>query len=186
MPAGIKAKSNPDSPGIQRLRVSGHARQLVSLEPRSFSPRGLPRNRVSRRQEACLVLPQSEVPTISDHQPRQDVLDELEFEPKIGTAHMGVASKDGGVTGIWPIDAVLEYRTIPVSSYLRSPARSLREVCHEIGRDAGGRRCLDCLVADLCGKEALRMAERHRAMATRPAPSSKAARTAKPPAFSGR
>jgi hypothetical protein len=40
------------------------------------------------------------------------------------------------------------------SSYLRSPARTLREACHETGRDGGGRLCVDCPVADLCAKEA--------------------------------
>jgi hypothetical protein len=47
-----------------------------------------------------------------------------------------------------------------VSEYLLSPARSLREVCLEAGRDAGGRHCIDCPLADLCKKEARRMAER--------------------------
>ncbi len=39
------------------------------------------------------------------------------------------------------------------SSYLLSPARTLREACHETGRDGGGRLCIDCPVADLCEKE---------------------------------
>jgi hypothetical protein len=46
------------------------------------------------------------------------------------------------------------------SRYLKSPARTLREACHEIGRDVDGRRCLDCPMADLCEKEAKRTAER--------------------------
>lgn len=120
-----------------------------------------------------------------DH--RSDQSDGLDFEPKIGAAHIGVLSKDGiGTIGIASIDAVLKYRTTPVGSYLRSPARSLREVCDETGRDVGGRQCPDCLVIDLCGKEALRMAERSRAMAARRVPSSKSARRAKPLAFSER
>ena len=40
------------------------------------------------------------------------------------------------------------------SPYLLSPARTLREACHEIGRDADGRLCADCPVADLCAKKA--------------------------------
>jgi len=39
------------------------------------------------------------------------------------------------------------------SPYLLSPARTLREACHETGRDGGGRLCIDCPVADLCEKE---------------------------------
>ena len=48
-------------------------------------------------------------------------------------------------------------------AFLLSPARSLREVCLEAGRDAAGRNCIDCPVADLCKKEARRMAERRAA-----------------------
>jgi hypothetical protein len=40
------------------------------------------------------------------------------------------------------------------SLYLLSPARTLRETCHETGRDADGRLCSDCPVADLCAKQA--------------------------------
>ena len=40
------------------------------------------------------------------------------------------------------------------SRYLLSPARTLREACHEIGRDGDGRLCADCPVSDLCAKEA--------------------------------
>jgi len=47
-----------------------------------------------------------------------------------------------------------------VSLYLSSPARTLREACHEIGRNAEGRNCKDCPVADLCEREVRRMAER--------------------------
>jgi osmotically-inducible protein OsmY len=35
---------------------------------------------------------------ISDHQLQQDVLDELEFEPRVNAAHIGVAAKGGVVT----------------------------------------------------------------------------------------
>jgi len=38
--------------------------------------------------------------------------------------------------------------------YLLSPARTLREVCHEIGRDGNRLACADCPVADLCEREA--------------------------------
>jgi len=38
--------------------------------------------------------------------------------------------------------------------YLLSPARTLREVCHEIARDGDRRVCADCPVADLCEREA--------------------------------
>jgi osmotically-inducible protein OsmY len=37
-------------------------------------------------------------PMISDHQLRQEVLDELDFEPRINAAHIGVIAKDGVVT----------------------------------------------------------------------------------------
>ena len=40
------------------------------------------------------------------------------------------------------------------SPYLLSPARALREVCHEIARDGDRRVCADCPVADLCEREA--------------------------------
>jgi hypothetical protein len=54
-----------------------------------------------------------------------------------------------------------------VSEYLVSPARSLREVCLESGRDADGCNCIDCPLADVCKKEARRMAEwRRRAVLT--------------------
>ena len=43
---------------------------------------------------------------------------------------------------------------LAASPYLLSPARTLRETCHEIGRDGDGRWCADCPVADLCAKEA--------------------------------
>jgi len=46
------------------------------------------------------------------------------------------------------------------SPYLLIPARTLREVCQETGRDAEGRACIDCPVADLCEKEARRPAPR--------------------------
>jgi hypothetical protein len=46
------------------------------------------------------------------------------------------------------------------SPYLPHPARTLREACHEIARDAEGRSCTDCPRADLCEKNAERMAER--------------------------
>jgi osmotically-inducible protein OsmY len=35
---------------------------------------------------------------MDDRQLRQDVLDELEFEPSIDAAHIGVAANDGVVT----------------------------------------------------------------------------------------
>jgi len=47
-----------------------------------------------------------------------------------------------------------------VSSYLSNPLRTLREACQETGRDAAGRNCVDCPLADLCEKQARRMAER--------------------------
>ena len=34
----------------------------------------------------------------SDHQLQQDVLDELEFEPRVNAAHIGVVTKGGVVT----------------------------------------------------------------------------------------
>jgi hypothetical protein len=40
------------------------------------------------------------------------------------------------------------------SRYLESPARTLREACHEAGRDAGGCRYPDCSVANRSEKEA--------------------------------
>ena len=40
------------------------------------------------------------------------------------------------------------------SPYLSRPARTLREACHETGRDAAGGSCLDCPLADLCEKNA--------------------------------
>jgi hypothetical protein len=46
------------------------------------------------------------------------------------------------------------------SPYLSRPARALREACHETGWDAEGRSCTDCPLADLCEKNAERMAER--------------------------
>ena len=46
------------------------------------------------------------------------------------------------------------------SPYLSRPARTLREVCHETVRDADGGSCTDCPLADLCQKDAERMAER--------------------------
>ncbi len=45
-----------------------------------------------------------------------------------------------------------------VSPYLLTPPRTLREACHEMGRDAEGKACTDCPVADLCEREAQRMA----------------------------
>jgi len=42
---------------------------------------------------------------------------------------------------------------MPVSPYLRSPARTLREACHEVNRDNQGRLCADCPLADLCERE---------------------------------
>jgi hypothetical protein len=47
-----------------------------------------------------------------------------------------------------------------ISPYLSTPARTLREACHETGRDAAGRNCQNCPVTDLCEKDARRMAER--------------------------
>jgi hypothetical protein len=47
-----------------------------------------------------------------------------------------------------------------VSAYLKLPPRSLREVCHEAGRDGGGRKCLDCPLADICIKQAQRIARK--------------------------
>jgi hypothetical protein len=49
---------------------------------------------------------------------------------------------------------------MPIAWYLESPARTLREACHETGRDGGGQRCADCPVADLCRKEAEEATER--------------------------
>jgi hypothetical protein len=43
-----------------------------------------------------------------------------------------------------------------VSPYLSNPARTLREACHETGRDAGGGNCIDCPLNDLCEKDAAR------------------------------
>jgi hypothetical protein len=40
------------------------------------------------------------------------------------------------------------------SPYLLVPARTLREACNEIGRDAADGSCLDCPLADLCEKNA--------------------------------
>ena len=42
---------------------------------------------------------------------------------------------------------------MPVSPYLRSPARTLREACHEENRDNQGRLCADCPLADLYERE---------------------------------
>jgi hypothetical protein len=39
------------------------------------------------------------------------------------------------------------------SSYLRSPARTLREACEETGHDEDGKRCPVCPVKDLCESE---------------------------------
>jgi len=43
-----------------------------------------------------------------------------------------------------------------VSAYLTLPARSLREACHEAGRDVGGKKCVECPLADICMKRAQR------------------------------
>jgi len=45
-------------------------------------------------------------------------------------------------------------------SNISNPARTLRDACPEAGRDAAGRDCIDCPLADLCEKQAGRMAER--------------------------
>jgi hypothetical protein len=71
-------------------------------------------------------------------------------------------TSNGGKLNLEPDFVRLHRRgsSMPVSTYLVSPARTLREACHEIGRDAGGKNCRDCPVADLCEKEASRTAER--------------------------
>jgi hypothetical protein len=46
------------------------------------------------------------------------------------------------------------------SPYLSRPARSLREACHQTGHDTDDGSCIDCPLADLCEKDAERMAER--------------------------
>jgi hypothetical protein len=38
----------------------------------------------------------------------------------------------------------------PVSHYLLSPARTLRDACRQTGRDNSGERCPICPVRDLC------------------------------------
>src|SRR5690242_16897442 len=53
----------------------------------------------------------------------------------------------------------LERTPMSNKRYFESPVRTLREACREIGRDAAGRRCLECPVSDLC-EEAKRAAER--------------------------
>jgi hypothetical protein len=40
-----------------------------------------------------------------------------------------------------------------VSPYLSLPARTLRNACHEVGRDDDGRACPSCLVQDICGAD---------------------------------
>jgi hypothetical protein len=41
----------------------------------------------------------------------------------------------------------------PVSPYLLSPARTLRDACRQTGHDENGRRCLTCPVKDLCDSD---------------------------------
>jgi hypothetical protein len=50
----------------------------------------------------------------------------------------------------------------PVSPYLASPVRTLRDACRESGRDDGGRLCPDCCVKDLCEAELVRAERRNR------------------------
>lgn len=38
----------------------------------------------------------------------------------------------------------------PVSPYLLSQARTLRDACRQSGRDENGLRCASCPVKDLC------------------------------------
>lgn len=38
----------------------------------------------------------------------------------------------------------------PVSHYLLSPARTLRDACRQTGRDDNGARCPVCPVRELC------------------------------------
>ena len=38
-------------------------------------------------------------------------------------------------------------------AYARRPARSLREACQRVGRDKGGRYCVDCRLRELCHGE---------------------------------
>jgi hypothetical protein len=44
-------------------------------------------------------------------------------------------------------------------SYLRSPARTLREACLETGYDEAGKRCPVCPVKELCESEERWMVE---------------------------
>src|SRR5579871_3628747 len=53
-------------------------------DPRSYSPGEIRRSR--------------EAPMISDKELRQHVLDELDFEPSVDAAHIGIAARDGVVT----------------------------------------------------------------------------------------
>jgi hypothetical protein len=43
--------------------------------------------------------------------------------------------------------------TNPVSPYLLSPARTLRDACRQTGHDDNGTRCPTCPVKDLCESE---------------------------------
>ena len=45
---------------------------------------------------------------------------------------------------------------VDVSPYLARPARTLREACHETGRDAAGENCVGYPLANLCEKGASR------------------------------